>query len=864
MSNLSDLLPAGAGAKSATFTASGTLSSGQTVVLQSDGTVKAISDSASAQVVGSTTAFDTNQTDNAAITYDSTNEKVVVVYRDTSNSNYPTAVVGTVSGDTISFGTAVVIQSTGSYYCCATFDSGNDKVVVSYKNSSYFGHGMAAVGTVSGTSISFGTAVNYVNTGGQAPTEYINLTYDSANGKIVICYQDFANSYYGTAIVGTVSGTSISFGTEVVFNSGNSLYSNIAYDASNEKVVICYRDSGNSGYGTAIVGTVSGTSISFGTEVVFQSQTSVEPGIAYDSTAQKIVIAYSAFFGGYTPYAIVGTVSGTSISFGTATTFDSGQTDDHTVTYDPNTDSIVIAYRDIANSGYGTFSVGKVSGTSISFTSPTVFDSSGDIGSSQENRVWTTYDSANKRVVAVYVEPNDGSAQPFDGLAFTIKPVGSNSADFVGITDEAIADTATGSVVVEGGVTEKARGPYYISNVGADAIFEAASSNRMSSVYDLSNQKIVITYTDVGNSNYGTAVVGTVSGTSISFGTPVIFEAAATYSKAAVYDPDTGKIVIAYSDAGNSQYGTAIVGTVSGTSISFGTAVVFNSAATVLANNGSGAVYDTTNDKVVIAYVDGGNSSYGTSIVGTVSGTSISFGSETVFNTGVTIDASVAFDSDNSKIIISYRDSTNSSYGTAVVGTVSGTSISFGSEVVFNSATTLGMTTVYDTNANKVLVAYGDAGNSTYGTAVVGTVSGTSISFGSPSVYAEYYSSAQFAVFDSAANQTIICTGGTTGTLNALAASISGTSVSFSDSTLVSGTTSTYGNLAYDSTNSKAIITYTDSTNSSYGTANVLTTSNELTTGSTYYVQDDGSLSTTSSSVTAGKALSSTTLLLKG
>jgi hypothetical protein len=37
-----------------------------------------------------------------------------------------------------------------------------------------------------------------------------------------------------------------------------------------------------------------------------------------------------------------------------------------------------------------------------------------------------------------------------------------------------------------------------------------------------------------------------------------------------------------------------------------------------------------------------------------------------------------------------------------------------------------------------------------------------------------------------------------------------------------------------------------------------------LAIGSTYYVQDDGTLSTTSSSVTAGKAIANTTLLLKG
>jgi hypothetical protein len=50
-----------------------------------------------------------------------------------------------------------------------------------------------------------------------------------------------------------------------VFESATTVYISIAYDANAQKVVIAYTDSGNSSYGTAIVGTVSGTSISFGT-----------------------------------------------------------------------------------------------------------------------------------------------------------------------------------------------------------------------------------------------------------------------------------------------------------------------------------------------------------------------------------------------------------------------------------------------------------------------------------------------------------------------------------------------------------------------------------------------------------------------
>ena len=85
-------------------------------------------------------------------------------------------------------------------------------------------------------------------------------TYDSSNNKVVIAYIDRNNSNYGKAVVGTVSGTNIIFGSITTFNSARTQNISITFD-SNNKVVIAYEDYGNSQYGTAIVGTVSGTSI---------------------------------------------------------------------------------------------------------------------------------------------------------------------------------------------------------------------------------------------------------------------------------------------------------------------------------------------------------------------------------------------------------------------------------------------------------------------------------------------------------------------------------------------------------------------------------------------------------------------------
>ena len=92
--------------------------------------------------------------------------------------------------------------------------------------------------------------------------EPISVVYDSSNQKVVIAYRDYNNNYYGTAIVGTVSGTSISFGSSAVFASAVVSVS-ATFDSTNNKIVIAYKDGSNSDYGTAVVGTVSGTSISF-------------------------------------------------------------------------------------------------------------------------------------------------------------------------------------------------------------------------------------------------------------------------------------------------------------------------------------------------------------------------------------------------------------------------------------------------------------------------------------------------------------------------------------------------------------------------------------------------------------------------
>jgi hypothetical protein len=462
MSNLSELLPAGAGGKQVSFTASGAIGNGVTVGLNSDGTVSVVEITSVSEAVGTPVVFESAASRFYAAAYDANAQKVVIAYQDIGNSSYGTAIVGTVSGTSISFGTPRVFESATTLLSTrsAAYDANAQKVVIAYRDYGNSSKGTAIVGTVSGTSISFGGATVF-ETGS---SDHFSVVYDANTQKTVIAYEDGGNSNHGTAIVGTVSGTSISFGSPVVFESANSLWISAVYDSSAQKVVIAYEDNGNSNYGTAIVGTVSGTSISFGTAVVFESANAEEMSAAYDPNAQKVVIAYKDRDNNDYGTAIVGTVSGTSISFGTAAVFETAASADLSAVYAANSQKVVIAYRDGGNSNYGTVIVGTVSGTSISFGTATVFETAAS------DYISAVYDTNAQNVVIAYEDggnSNHGTAVVFQN-AYT----STNVADFIGISDAAISDTATGSVIVQGGVSENVSGltantDYYVQTDGS-------------------------------------------------------------------------------------------------------------------------------------------------------------------------------------------------------------------------------------------------------------------------------------------------------------------------------------------------------------------------------------------------------------
>jgi hypothetical protein len=472
---------------------------------------------------------------------------------------------------------------------------------------------------------------------------------------------------------------------------------------------------------------------------------------------------------------------------------------------------------------------------------------------------------------------------------------GGGTQDFE--ADGAISDGALVSIKTDGTVEAVANAAYTFGNVSPRHEMADHSASRLRSALDTTTNQIVFVWENDDDSDAATSCVGRIVGDGMVFGDLVEFTSNAINPHNMCYDSNTDRVVVSYRDGGNSSYGTAVVGTIDGLRITWGTPVVYDSGYTADA----GVVFDDNSNKVVIGFRNYGGDGDAKGIVGTVSGTAISFGSaSSAFESGTTYYMTGTFDSNSNKVIFAFNDENNSQYGTAVVGTVSGTDVTFGSQAVFESARVDWVSCTFDSDLNKVVISYHDSGNSGYGTAVVGTVSGTGISFGTPVVFASQNTQRVESTYDTDINKVIITysDAGSGGELHGTIGTVSGTSISFSaDQTLDSGSYNIYPTVQYVAEYDKIVIGHANGnattgrvsamvteafslgvtnyvgiakaaiSDGATGTVNIVgsvdDSQSSLTVGSVYYLQDNATISTTyKKGREIGRALSATNLLL--
>lgn len=454
MSNLSELLPTGGGQNAVDFVASGTLSSGQTVALNSNGTVSAVAETNNSGSFASSSVFESAATYGSAASYSASLNRFVVVYTDNGNSNYPTAVAGYVnSSGTFTFGTPLVLnsnQSVANTICCE-YQVSTEKFIATWSNtSSTYG----IVLTVSGTSISKGSDVIFL--GSPCSAYSVGTTYNTSNGKVFFVGV-ISGSIYGAVL--NASGTTFQATGAAVIASADA-YGTVCYDSDTQQCIVGYRIS-TSSFGVVPVN-VGATTFTTGTEATGSSGVAAYHGISYDTSAQKALISFIDFTNSNTRSAVV-SISGTTASLGTLTQLTTDNIEHISCTYLPTEGVNLVVGRNDTNSGALSSISVTISGTTPSTTGVDAISTSVRDGG-------ITYDSTNGYVLAFY--RNDAVSDYGYGYSFTPSYTSTNYTSFIGITADAIADTATGSVNVYGGINEAQSGltiaaDYYVQADGS-------------------------------------------------------------------------------------------------------------------------------------------------------------------------------------------------------------------------------------------------------------------------------------------------------------------------------------------------------------------------------------------------------------
>ncbi len=462
---------AAAGAGTFEATADGAIANGDAVIVQANGTVKKPVQTIN---TSSITVGGNGQTYKSSVTgcdtaYDSVNKKSLVIYNDDNdNGNLKGRVItidNTASADAqITFGSVFTIATNAK-----TPTYGNNGIVYCETAGvflvAYLGDDndveCRTIDITNASSPTVGTETQINGNGGE-----ISLAYDSNADKVVCAY---LYQHRKARVVTVSSGSNPSVGSEVsvdtasnnVVGGGNT--NTMVYDASAQKVVYFYRKVNSAQSvkrGTAKVGTVSGSSISWGSAGDFLSTQANPIGSVYDPISQKIMFTYHKE--GTDPaeyYAAVATVSGTSISFGSATElFDGANAQGiHNLAYDENTHSIAHVYN--RYTGSSTNSRLYVRTATISGTTPNFANNETALSPTSHNYAQSggpngiTYDASAQRVLFVGRDQTGNT-----GDAFSIK-TGTRTSDltaenYIGISDAAYADGAAATIQVVGSVDD--------------------------------------------------------------------------------------------------------------------------------------------------------------------------------------------------------------------------------------------------------------------------------------------------------------------------------------------------------------------------------------------------------------------------
>ena len=495
MSNLTDLLPAGAGGKQVDFVASGTLSSGQTVALKANGDVEAVQETtyANTNLGSKTSAFYENS--KVAMAYIDNAQSVISIGRGISNYYLQGRVTYLDSNRNFQFGSNTVIDSSVGLDQIGVGSFLNSKKFIVLFRANFTGSTKIRVcentsgGTISvGTDYGFFSGAGGIN-GSEYPqaigisdTKILCSTWGGTGGGMVVGVVDISS---GTPVIGTV-----------LQPTGSTRQANsLARTSDPNKFIASWN---NSGQIYACVVTVSGTSVSFGAVV----NTSLSSVAYYSRCCYDAVNDQVLFVAPQTSTAsiilVTGSVSGTTLTLSTNVQTAGIPADNPNGTFEAPT-TLVSLSQNLFGVFYGYYA----SGVAVRTNGISYFSMSGATANNYSNRNvggkgYTCSMAYSEYQDAVFYTTEDQASSPYDFSTYAsdYPHTITNSTDFIGITDAAISDTASGSVTIKGGISTNVTGltpnqNYYVQDDGT----LATTSSTVLAGKALSSTSINLDYT---------------------------------------------------------------------------------------------------------------------------------------------------------------------------------------------------------------------------------------------------------------------------------------------------------------------------------------------------------------------------------
>ena len=464
-------------APSMTAVADGAISNGKTVILQSNGTVKAITKTVSSTtpIAGPEKNPNTASVTYTSVAYDSTNSKFVMIFRDGHQSGKGTAFVGDVdiNSRVISFGSGTQYTQNNSRTQKVCYDKASGKVIVAFQNASSSNYLFVIAGEVSGNSITFG-AQQQVPGNAVVGNWDFDLVYDESAERTVVFYCNQNNSERLQYCVMQLSGTTFTFGSPTVINSSDCEGVSAAYDSGNQRVVCLFEDDGDSSSPHVFVGTVdpSNNSISGNESQLYNNNVSGDgSSLVYDASAGKLIATNRLTSGSNNTYGVskVFTVDPSNNTFtagNSLVTFNNNSSTYFSGAYDPSTQKSIIACRNSSNNIIT--KVGTVSGSGTNAT--ITYANSLDLGAGFYTDA--AYIAHAQQIVFTYTDSGSGD-YPHARTYSTVQSTSNLSQEnFIGFSNAAYTNGQTAKIQLVGAIDDAQTGlttarKYYVQPDGS-------------------------------------------------------------------------------------------------------------------------------------------------------------------------------------------------------------------------------------------------------------------------------------------------------------------------------------------------------------------------------------------------------------